>query len=200
MHSFAGVKSLLIAAIVGFLGVQLLPVSAQQANVPIRALIETIDSKSIVFRDAVDGIASVSLDSETVIYTSEPSSLNDISPGDYVASAAVKQADGTFRSTDLRIFPDALHGMGEGQRPVKDSDAVMTNATVTQVVGVPEGGRILKVKYQKGTAELIIDPQVPVTTVVWSDASALKPGMNVVVFAAKGQDGAFKARRILAID
>lgn len=200
MHSFAGVKSLLIAAIVGFLGVQILPVSAQQANVPIRALIETIDSKSIVFRDAVDGIASVSLDSETVIYTSEPSSLNDISPGDYVASAAVKQADGTFRSTDLRIFPDALHGMGEGQRPVKDSDAVMTNATVTQVVGVPEGGRILKVKYQKGTAELIVDPQVPVTTVVWSDASALKPGMNVVVFAAKGQDGAFKARRILAID
>lgn len=200
MHSFAGVKSLLIAAIVGFLGVQMLPVSAQQANVPIRALIETIDSKSIVFRDEVDGIASVSLDSETVIYTSEPSSLNDISPGDYVASAAVKQADGTFRSTELRIFPDALHGMGEGQRPMKDADTVMTNATVTQVVGVPEGGRILKVKYQKGTAELIVDPQVPVTAVVWSDASALKPGMNVVVFAAKGPDGAFKARTILAID
>ena len=49
-------------------------------------------------------------------------------------------------------------------------------------------------------AELIVDPKVPVTAVVWSDASALKPGMNVVVFVAKGADGAVKARTILAVD
>lgn len=200
MHSFAGVKPLLLALLIGLLGVQLLPAAAQPANVPIRAIIETIDSNSIVFREEVDGVASVALDAKTVIYTSEPSSLNDISPGDFVASAAVKQADGKLHSTELRIFPDALHGMGEGQRTMKDSNNVMTNATVSQVVRVPEGGQILKVKYQNGTAELIVDPQVPVTALVWSDASTLKPGMNVVVFAAKGSDGVVKAHTILAIN
>lgn len=200
MHSFAGVKPLLLALIAGLLGGQLLPAAAQQISVPIRAIIETIDGKSIAFREEVDGIASVALDSETVVYTSEPSSLDNVSPGDYVASAAVKQADGKLHSTELRIFPDALHGMGEGQRPMEASDALMTNATVAQVVGVPGGGRILKVKYRNEMAELIVDPKVPVTAVVWSDASALKPGMNVVVFVAKGADGAVKARTILAVD
>lgn len=200
MHSFAGVNPRLLAFVVGLLSAQLLPAAAQQANVPIRAVIETIDSNSMAFREKVDGVSSVTLDSATVIYASEPSSLNDISPGDFVASTAAKQADGTLHATELRIFPDALHGMGEGQRPKKDSDTVMTNATVAQVVGVPEGGRILKVRYRNGAAELIVDPQVPVTAVVWSDASVLKPGMNVVVFAAKGPDGTFKARAILAID
>ena len=136
MHSFAGVKPLLLALIAGLLGGQLLPAAAQQISVPIRAIIETIDGKSIAFREEVDGIASVALDSETVVYTSEPSSLDNVSPGDYVASAAVKQADGKLHSTELRIFPDALHGMGEGQRPMEASDALMTNATVAQVVGV----------------------------------------------------------------
>lgn len=200
MHKFAGVKSLLLALIVGLPGVQFLPAAAQQVNAPIRAIIDTIDSNSIVFRGEVNGVASVLLDSKTVIYTSEPSSLNDISPGDYVASAAVMQADGKLHSKELRIFPDALHGMGEGQRPMKDPNTVVTNATVAQVVGVPEGGRILKVRYQNGTAELIVDPQVPVTAVVWSDASALKPGMNVVVFVGKRPDGVIKAQTILAID
>lgn len=200
MHNFAGVRSLLLALFVGFLSVQLLPAGAQQANVHIRAIIEKIDGNSIVFRGEAQGVASVSLDSDTVIYTSQPSSLSEISPGDYVASAAVKQADGTLHSKELRIFPDALHGMGEGQRPMKDPDTVMTNATVSQVIAVPEGGRVVKVKYQNGTAELIVDPQVPITAVVWSDVSALKPGMNVFVFAVKAPDGTVKAKRILEID
>lgn len=201
MHRSAGVKLLLLALIVGLLGIQLLPAAAQQqASVPIRATIETIDGSSIVFREEVDGVASVALDSKTVVYTSEPSSLNDVSPGDFVATTAVKQADEKLHATELRIYPDALHGMGEGQRPMNDPNTVTTNATVSQVVGVPEGGRILKIKYRNETAELIVDPQVPVTAVVWSDASALKPGMNVVVFTAKGPDGVVKAHTILAIE
>jgi hypothetical protein len=200
MHSFAGVKPLLIAFVIGLLGIQLLPAAAQQASVPIRAVIDTIDSNAIAFRDEVDGVSSVALDSATVIYASEPASLDDVSPGDFVATTAVKQADEKLHATELRIYPDALHGMGEGQRTTNDSDTIVTNATVSQVVRVPEGGQILKVKYHNGTAELIVDPQVPVTAVVWSDASALKPGMNVIVFAAKGQDGKVKAHAILAID
>lgn len=200
MPIFAGVKPLLPALIAGLLSLQLLPAAAQQVDVPIRATIETIDGKTLAFREEVDGVASVGLHSDTVVYTSEPSSLDDVSAGDYVAVTAAKQADGKLHSTKLRIFPDALHGMGEGQRPMEDAETVMTNATVARVVRVPEGGRILEVKYRNETAEIIVDPQVPVTAVVWSDASVLKPGMNVVVFVAKEKDGAVKARTILAVD
>lgn len=200
MSISASLRSLLVTLVIALLGAHAFPAAAQQAPLRIRATIEKIDGNSIVFNGKAEGVSSVALDSETVIYTSQPSSLNNISAGDYVASTAVKQPDGTLHSKELRIFPDALHGIGEGQRPMKDPNTIMTNATVAQVVGVPEGGRILKVKYKNKMTELIVDPQVPVSAVVWSDVSALKPGMRVYVLAVKAPDGTVKARRILSVD
>lgn len=200
MPTSAHLRSLLVTLIVALLAAHALPAAAQQATLRIRATIEKIDGNSVFLRGKADGIPSVSLDSDTVIYTTQPSSLENVSAGDYVASTAVKQADGTLHSKELRIFPDALHGIGEGQRPLKDPNTVMTNATVAQVVGVPQGGRILKVKYRNGTAELVVDPQVPVSAMVWSDVSALKPGMHVYVLAVRAPDGTVKARRIMSVD
>jgi len=75
----------------------------------------------------------------------------------------------------------------------------MTNASVSEVVAAPEG-QVVKVKYQNGTAELIVGPEVPVTALVASDASALKPGTNVFILAGKAADGTVIAKRIMAIN
>lgn len=199
MQTFAGMRSLLVALVIGFVGAHGLPATAQQADLRIRGTIEKIDGNLLVFRGKVAGVSSVTLDSETEIFINQPSSLSAIKAGDYVASAAVKGADGKLRSKELRIFPEALRGIGEGQRPMKAPDTVMTNASVSEVVAAPEG-QVVKVKYQNGTAELIVGPQVPVTAVVASDVSALKSDMRVFVSAAKAPDGTARAKRILAVD
>jgi hypothetical protein len=68
----------------------------------------------------------------------------------------------------LRIFPEALRGLGECQRPMSESNKTMTNASVTELVTAVQG-RVLKVKYKDGTSELIVGPGVPVTALVVVD-------------------------------
>jgi hypothetical protein len=197
MQTSASMRGLLFAAVVGFAGLLAVPAESQQTDLRIRATVAKIDNNLLVFRGKANGISSVSLDSNTAVFISRPSSLGAIKAGDYVASAAVKGADGKLRSKELRIFPEALRGIGEGQRPTKAPDTLMTNASVSEVVAAPEG-QVVKVKYKDGTAELMVGPKVPITAVVAADASALKPGTRVSILAAKAADGTVTAKRILA--
>lgn len=199
MPPLASLRNLLIALVIGCASLPGQPVQAQQADVGIRGTIENFDSKFLVVKGPKGLDVPVALDADTAIFISQPSSLDAIKPGDYVASAAVKGTDGKLRSKELRIFPEALRGIGEGQRPMKAPDTLMTNASVSEVVAAPEG-QVVKVKFKDGTAELIVGPQVPITAVVASDASALKLGAKVFIMATKASDGTFKARRILAND
>lgn len=192
-------RTFLIALVVASAGLLSLPAASQQAELRIRGTVEKLDNTSLVLQGNDGAASSVSLDSETAVFINQPSSLRAIKAGDYVASAAVKGADGKLRSKELRIFPEALRGIGEGQRPMDAPDTLMTNASVAEVVAAPEG-QVLKVKYKDGTAELIVGPQVPIIAVVASDARALKPGTRVFVFATKAADGTVMARRILAVN
>ena len=196
MQLFARMKPLLIAVIIGLTGTYGFPAAAQQADLRMRGTIEKIDGKSLVLRGKDETLA---LDSGTAVFVTQPSSLSAIKPGDFVASAAIKEADGKLHSKDLRIFPEALRGLGEGQRPMETPDKIMTNASVSEVVAAPEG-QVVKVKYQNGTAELIVGPEVPVSALVASDVSALKPGTNVFILAGKAADGTVTAKRIMAIN
>jgi hypothetical protein len=199
MPSCVTLKSLLCALAIGFAALPALPASSQQADVRMQGTVEKIDGQSLLLRGKDGATSSVSLDSKTAIFTNQPSSLSAIKAGDYVASAAIKGADGKLRSKELRIFPEALRGIGEGQRPMDAPDTLMTNASVSEVVAAPEG-QVVKVKYQNGTAELIVGPEVPITAVLASDASALKTGIRVFVTATKAADGALSATRIVAIN
>jgi hypothetical protein len=197
MQIFARMRPLLIALVFAFGALLNWPAASQQADVVIRGVIEKIADGSLVLEGKAAGISSVSIDPETAIFIHQPASLSAIKVGDYVASAAVKGEDGRLRSKEVRILPEALRGIGEGQRPMNAPDTVMTNASVAEVVAIPEG-QVLTVKYKEGTAELIVGPQVPITAVVSADASALKPGMQVVIFVDKTPDGGAKAKRIVA--
>jgi len=199
MPPFANVRNLLIALVIGCVGLSGLPVVAQQANVRVQGTVESLDSKVLHLRGPKGREVSVALDSETAVFIRQPSSLDAIKVGDYVASAAVKGADGKLRSKELRIFPEALRGLGEGQRPMKAADTLMTNASVSKVVAAPEG-RVVKVEYKGGTAELIVGPEVPITALVAADMGALKSGAKVFILGTKAQDGTVQAKRILTVD
>jgi hypothetical protein len=198
MQTVAGVRNFLIALMMGLFGLSGLPAEAQQTDVRIRGTIEKLDSKELVLKADKGDETRVTLDSKTVIFINKPASLAAIKAGDYVASAAIKGADGKLRSKELRIFPEALRGIGEGQRPMDEPGTLMTNASVAEVVAAPDG-QVVKVKYKNGTADLLVGPQVPVWSVVAADISALKPGTKVFISASKSASGSIMATRIISM-
>ena len=107
---------------------------------------------------------------------------------------AVRKEDGKLHSTELRIFPDIMRGVGEGQRPMNDPhNQTMTNATVTgtAIVG---GSNTIKVKFTGGESELVVGPGVPVIAIVTADRSMVKAGVKVRVQGARTADGAVANR------
>ncbi len=198
MQSYALARNLLTALVIGFVAIPGLPTLAQQTDVRIRGTIERVDGTRLVLHASDGAETSIALDSKTTVFINQPSSLSAIKAGDYVASAAVKGPDGKLRSKELRIFPEALRGVGDGQRPMDAPDTLMTNAAVSEVVAAPDG-QVVKVKYKNGTAELIVGPQVPIIEVVASTPSALKPGAQVFIIATKSPDGTITAKRILTM-
>ena len=129
------------------------------------------------------------LSPKLLVVQSIPATLSDIKPNDFIASAAVRKEDGKLHSTQLRIFPDAMRGVGQGQRPMNDArNQTMTNATVTGMA-IVDGSNNLKVQFPGGESELILDPGVPVTAMVPADKSMVKAGAKVRVVGVKTPEG-----------
>jgi hypothetical protein len=132
---------------------------------------------------------TVKLAPDYIVVRNAPATLADIKPNDFVASAAVRAPDGKLHSTELRIFPEAMRGLGEGQHPMNDSRAqTMTNATVTGTAMVGASNTV-KVRFPGGESELVVDPGVPVTRIESVDKSKVAVGAKVRMRAVPGADG-----------
>lgn len=168
------------------------PAMAQAPNTfAVNGLVDRVDATSIALKFSESAAAETfRLSPNLLVVQNKPATLRDIKPNDFIASAAVRMADGKLHSTELRIFPDAQRGQGEGQRPMNDArNQTMTNATVTGTV-IVGGSNIITVKFAGGDSELILDPGVPVTAIVAVDRNLLKPGAKVRVQGVKTAEGA----------
>jgi hypothetical protein len=166
------------------------PIAHAQNTLAMMGTVEAFDAGSITVKGETGAIETIKLAPNLVILQNKPATLNDIKANDFIASAAVRKEDGKLYSTELRIFPDIMRGVGEGQRPMNDPrNQTMTNATVTgtAIVG---GSNTIKVKFAGGESELIISPGVPVTAIVPGDRALVTPGVRVRVQGAKTADGA----------
>ena len=141
---------------------------------------------------------------ETVIAVSERTRVGsltrvkfaDIKKGDFIASAGIRQPDGTLRAIEVRIFPEQLRGRGEGHRPFRGGpNSTMTNATVDAIVG-SVAGRTVKVKYPGGEKTIVVPEDVLVMRQDVGDKGLLKPGAHVSVVARKTPNGGLTAVRI----
>ena len=181
-------KPVILGALMAF---ALAPAWAQIGSaISIVGSLEKIDASSVsLIADDDRREETFSLAPNLLVLQNKPATLADIKPNDFVASAATWGADGKLHSTELRIFPDAMRGLGEGQRPMNDTmNRTMTNATVTGTA-VVNGSNNIKVKFEGGESELILDPGVPVTRIEEADKSLLKAGMKVRVQGRRNTDG-----------
>jgi len=172
------------------------PALGQSNNaINIVGTVDKVDAASISLKNDGTGTAEIfKLAPNFLVLQNRAATFADIKPNDFVASAATRGADGKLHSTELRIFPDVMRGVGEGQRPMNDGqDRTMTNATVIGTA-IVEGSNNIKVKFSGGESELIVDPGVPVTRIDTADKSLVKDGVKVRVQGVRNADGASVSR------
>ena len=167
------------------------PAEAQSSNPFVfNGTVKSVDASSVSLTSEESGaLNTFRLGPNLLVIRNMPASLADIKPNDFIASAAVRKTDGKLYSTELRIFPEALRGLGEGQRLMNDAqNQTMTNATVsgTAIIG---GSNNIRVKFPGGESELILDSGIPVTAVVPLHPSLLNAGDKVRLQGANTSDG-----------
>jgi len=192
-------KLLLAGALMALLA---LPAAAQNApeGTPtrIRGTVEKLDGQSLMVESRDGQQLTIVLAPNFAVRYLVKKSLADVKSGDFVATTSTKGTDGKNHSVELRIFPEAMRGLGEGQYAWDlMPDSLMTNATVTGIAGAPQG-QTLKVTYKGGESEIVVGPDTPVFTYESGDASLLKPGAAVFLVALKKPDGTLAAQGVTA--
>jgi hypothetical protein len=192
-------KSLFAGALIALLT---FPAAAQQApqGTPtrIRGTVEKLDGQALTVKSREGQQVTISLATNVTVTYLVKKSLGDIKAGDFVATTSSKGTDGKNHSVELRIFPEAMRGLGEGQYAWDlMPDSLMTNATVSGVTSAPQG-QTLKVNYKGNESEIVVRTDTPVFGYGSGDASLLKHGAAIFIVALKKPDGSLSAARVTA--
>jgi hypothetical protein len=189
-------------AIAAFIALVVWPALAQAppAGTPtrIRGTVDKLDGQNLMVKSRDGQTLTIELAANVAVITLVKKSVADIKAGDYVASTGVKGTDGKIHAIEVRIFPEAARGTGEGQYPWDlMPDSIMTNATVGKVDQAPQGP-VLHVTFKGTESEYTVGPEVPVLANGPGDISLLKPGVAVFVIALKHEDGKLTSARLYA--
>ncbi|ESY69436.1 MULTISPECIES: hypothetical protein [Mesorhizobium] len=124
-------------------------------------------------------------------------SMKDIKQGDFLGIASVSKADGGSGALEVVVFPAALKGTGEGDRPWDlQPNSRMTNGTVADVTDI--NGRAVTLTYDNGqTKKISIPDSTPVVTFAPATPTDLKPGATVFVTAQRETDGTLSSSRVV---
>lgn len=115
--------------------------------------------------------------------------FSELKKGDFIASAGLRQKDGTLKAIDVRIFPAGGRHPPEVHRKYRlGPDSTMTNATVDAFIGGMEG-RSFKVKYKGGEQTIVVPGEAFVMRQDPGKTDLLKPGAHVSIVGSKGEDG-----------
>ena len=192
-------KLLLAGALIALLA---LPAAAQ--NPPegtptrIRGSVEKLDGQTLTVKSREGAQLTIALAPNFTVSAVVKKNLTDIKAGDFVGAASTKGTDGKLHALEVLIFPEALRGTGEGERPWDlVPDSLMTNATVAGVASAAQG-QVLKVAYKGGESEIIVPSGIPIVTFVPGDSSLLKRGAAIFTGALEKPDGSLEATRVTA--
>lgn len=176
------------------------PALAQAQGTPtnVRGTVEKLDGHTLTVKSRDGTDVTVTLAPNFSVAGLEKKSLADIHEGDYVASTGHTGSDGKLHAIEVRIFPEALRGLGEGQFPWDLAPGtMMTNATVSGISAAPQG-KTLSVTFKGKQSIFVVDPDTVILSYTKGDVSQLKPGAAVFVFARKQPDGKLVSANVTA--
>jgi len=187
--------------VLGVAGVVLATAAASFAQQPptvrVRGTIEAVDGAvlSIKARDGSD-LKFKMTDNLNVVAVVK-ALLDDIKPGSFVGSTAMPEEDGHWKAVEVHIFPEAMRGTGEGDRPYDfKPKSTMTNGTVGDGFAKVEGS-VMTLKYKEGEKKIDITPATVIVTYAPGNKDELQPGAKIYIPAAtKQDDGTLTSPRI----
>jgi hypothetical protein len=174
----------------------------------VRGIVEKVDGSVLTVKSRGGETLTIKMADNVNVVAVVKASLADIKPGSFVGSAAMPEADGSFKAIEVHIFPESMRGTGEGDRPYDARPkSTMTNGTVgvsanaTGTVGSDVakagGGTTLTIKYKEGEKKIDVTPDTPIVTYAPGSKDELKPGAAIYITAAtKEADGTLSAGRI----
>jgi hypothetical protein len=175
-------------------------VSAQQPQGErVRGTIEKLDGSTLAVKTADGHAMRIKLTDDARIVSVVKASVADIKEGSFIGSAAMPQADGSQKSLEVHIFPEAMRGTGEGHRPYTIPNSTMTNGTVGGVGNTVTGvdGDTVTLKYKGGEKKMVIPAGVPIVRYEIGDRGDLKPGAAFTILSAvKKSDGSYETNRV----
>jgi hypothetical protein len=191
-------RSINLALVSAFTALAVTSALAQApAPVRLRGTIDSVDGSTLNVTARDGAKATVKLAENATVVGVAKASLSDVKQGGFVGITAMPQPDGTQKAVEIRIFPEAMRGTGEGHRPWDlMPNSTMTNATVDTQVAVSDGQKLV-LKYKDGDKTFAVPSNVVVVSFAPATMSDLKPGAIIFVGgAAKEPDGTLDAPNI----
>jgi hypothetical protein len=180
-------------------------VFAQDKPVRVRGTIDQIEGSMMIVKSREGDTLRIKLTDDSSVIALEKASLADIKPNSYVGSTAMPQPDGTWKAVEVHIFPEAMRGTGEGDRPYDyRPQSTMTNGTVSNVGKSTVGGTVsseegstITLSYKDGSKKIELTPETVIVRYLPGSREELKPGARIYIPAATRQaDGTLMTARI----
>jgi len=180
---------------IAFLQTNLQGQTTASAPARVRGTIQTASPDDMVVKTRTGEEVRLALPSTLAVNEVYPIDISQVHTGSYIGVASRPQADGTLRAIAITLFPEAARGTAEGHRPFDlEPRSTMTNATVAEVAGEPQGRR-LQVRYPGGEQTIVVPATAPIVTFHPADRSLLVPGASVSLLA-RLVGGASTAERV----
>ena len=139
---------------------------AQDKPVRVRGTVEAVDGQmlSVKARDGAD--LKIRMADNINVVALVKASLADIKPGSFIGSTAMPEQDGSWKAVEVHIFPEAMRGTGEGDRPYDyKPKSTMTNGTVDASVDNVSGSTVT-LKYKEGEKKIDVTAETAIVTYV----------------------------------
>jgi hypothetical protein len=195
-------RTISLAALLALTGAAL---AQQPSTVRIRGTVEQVDGATMTVKSREGETLKVKLADDGKVVALAPATLADIKPSSFVGSTAMPEDNGHWRAIEVHIFPEAMRGTGEGDRPYDyKPKSTMTNGTVSTagkstMTGAVEKsqGSTMTLKFKDGEKTIDVGPETVIVTYMPGDKSELKPGAKIYVPAATRQaDGTLATARV----
>jgi hypothetical protein len=170
-----------------------------QSTTTLRGTVESVaaDGASFTAHSRSGQPATVRLKPDTRFVAVVPADLKDVKAGAYVGVAAVPDGDKGLKALEVHIFPEAMHGVGEGFRPFDLAPgSSMTNGALSERVDAVDGPK-LTISYKGGTQTIRVDGSTAIVAFAPGDKAELKDGAAIIARGAKAEDGTIDAAYVL---
>ena len=185
----------LTAAVLSGMGWGAAEAQTPPATMRIRGTIASL-AGDVLTVNARDGSkVEVVLTEPLAVMTVKKAELSDIGPNSYVGTTTRTAADGKMTAIEIRIFPEAMRGTGDGHRDWDlEPGSKMTNGTVSGAVAAASG-RELTVGHKDGKTTVFVPPNAGIMSYVKGERADLKAGQTVFLNVTKTPDGKWTTNR-----